>query len=160
MIDEDPFPPVDSVNIAATYFWVVLNEKKDERFSTNAKIRKIYIPKQYLVHKDELAVKGKVSTTKEKEKSRMHPYHSKKEKPSKGKNVSLKERHSFLERKGMNTSRRKIPLRFVISPPVLPGQKWHVVQHKKFPQKLTRTQKRKIQRLRAMEKRKLPEEMP
>ena len=60
----------------------------------------------------------------------------------------------------MNTSRRKIPLRFVIFPPILPGQKWHVVQHKNFPQKLTRTKKRKMQRLRDMEKRKLPEEMP
>ena len=77
MIDEDPFPLVDSVNIAATYLRVVLNEKKDERFSTNAKIRKVYIPKQYMVHKDEFAVKGKVSTTKEKEKSRMYSYYSK-----------------------------------------------------------------------------------
>ena len=34
------------------------------------------------------------------------------------------------------------------------------VQHKKFPQNLTRTQKRRMQRLRAMEKRKLPEKMP
>ena len=32
MIDEDPFPPVTSVNIAATDLRVVLNAKKDERF--------------------------------------------------------------------------------------------------------------------------------
>ena len=29
-------------------------------------------------------------------------------------------------------------------PPISLGQKWHVVQHKKFPQKLTITQKRRM----------------
>ena len=77
MIDEDPFPLVASVNITITDLRVVLNEKKDERFSPNTKIRKVWIPKQYLVHKDELAVKRKVSTAKEKEKNGMYPYHSK-----------------------------------------------------------------------------------
>ena len=43
----------------------------------------------------------------------------------------------------MNTSRGKIPPRFVVPPPVSHGQKWHVVQHKKFRQKLTITQKKK-----------------
>ena len=60
----------------------------------------------------------------------------------------------------MNISRRKIPPRFVVPSPISPGQKWHVVQHKKSPQKLTITQKRRMQRLRAMEKRQLLEEMP
>ena len=60
----------------------------------------------------------------------------------------------------MKTSRKKTPLRFVVPPPVPLGKKCHVVQHKKFSQKFTRTKKRRIQRLRAMEKRKLPEEMP
>ena len=96
-----------SVNIVSIDLRVVLNVKKDERFSPNAKIRKVWIPKQYLVHKDELAIKGKVSTTKEKKKNGRYPYNSKhkikKEKPSKGKNVSLKERHTFPEGKGMNT---------------------------------------------------------
>ena len=49
---------------------------------------------------------------------------------------------------------------FVVLPLVPPEQKRHVVQHKKFPKKLTRTQKRMMQRRRAMEKRKLLEEMP
>ena len=57
-------------------------------------------------------------------------------------------------------STRKIHLRFVIPPLVLLGQKWHVVKHKKFPQNLTKTHKRRIQRLRAMGKRQLPKEMP
>ena len=60
----------------------------------------------------------------------------------------------------MNTLRKKIPPRFVVPLPVPPEQKWHIVQYKKFPQKLTITQKRRIPRLRAMEKRELLEEMP
>ena len=88
-----------------------------------------------------------MSTTKENEKNGRYPYHSKQEikkkKSSKGKNVSPKERHIFSERKGMNTLRRKIPPRFVVPPPISLGKAWHVVQHKEFPQKLTRTQKKK-----------------
>ena len=55
--------------------------------------------------------------------------------------------------------KRKMPPRFVISSPVSHGKEWHLVKHKKFPQKLTRTQKRRMQRQRAMEKRQLPGEM-
>ena len=43
VIDEDPFPLVASVNIVAIALRVVLNAKKDERFSPNAKIRKVWI---------------------------------------------------------------------------------------------------------------------
>ena len=139
MIDEDPFPLVALFNIAATDLRAVLNKKDDERFSSNARIRKVWILKQYLVHKDELAVKGKVSTTKEKKKNGMYPYHLKQEKPSKEKNVSLKERHTFIEGKGKNTLRRKMPPKFVVPPLVPPKQRWYVVHHKKFSQKLTRT---------------------
>ena len=105
-----------------------------------------------------------MSTTREKEKNGRYPYHSKqeikKEKPFKEKNFPPKERHTFPERKGRNTSKRKIPPRFVVPFLVPPEQKWHVLQHKKFPQKLTITQKRRMKRLRAMEKWKLLEEMP
>ena len=98
-----------------------------------------------MIYKDELAVKGKVSIAKEKEKKGRYPYHSKreikKEKPSKEKNVSSKDRHTFLEEKGMDTSRRKTPLKFVVPPLVPPRKKWHVLQHKKFPQKITRIHK-------------------
>ena len=117
VVDEDPFPLVALVNIAVMDLRAFLNEKKDEKFSPNARIRKLWIPKQYLVHKDELAVKGKVSTTREKENNGRYPYYSKqeikKDKPFKEKNVTLKERHTFLERKGKNTLRRKIPPRFM-----------------------------------------------
>ena len=122
MIDEDPFPLVASVNIVATDLRALLNENKDERCSLNAKIRNVWILKQYLIHKDELEVKGKVSITKEKEKNGMYPYHSKQEKPFKRKNVSPKQRHTFPERKGKNTSRRKIPPMFVVPPPVPLGK--------------------------------------
>ena len=75
MIDEDPFPLVASVNIVATDLRAVLNVKKDERFSPNARIRKVWIPKQYLVHKDDLLVKGKVFLVREKEKNGKYSYH-------------------------------------------------------------------------------------
>ena len=52
VVDEDHFPPVALVNIVATYLRADLNEKKDEWFSPNVRIRKLWIPKQYLVHKD------------------------------------------------------------------------------------------------------------
>ena len=48
MIDEDPFPSVASVSIAAIYLRAMLNVKKDVRFSRNAWIRKVWIPKHYL----------------------------------------------------------------------------------------------------------------
>ena len=57
MIDEDPFPPVASVNIAAMDLRAILNEKKDEKFSPNVIIRNVWVPKQYLVYKDELEIK-------------------------------------------------------------------------------------------------------
>ena len=41
MVDEDPFPPVALVNIAATDMRAFPNEKEDERFSPYVKIRKV-----------------------------------------------------------------------------------------------------------------------
>ena len=103
MIDEDPVPPMASVNITSTNLKVVLNAKNDGRLSPNVRIRNVWIPKQYLVHRDELAAKKTMSTTKEKEKNGRYSYHSKreikKEKSSKGKNVSPKETY-FLREKG------------------------------------------------------------
>ena len=77
VVDEDPFPPMASINIAATDLRSILNEKEDEKFSSNVKIRKVLIPKQYLVYKVKLVVKGKVSIAREKEKNLRYPYHSK-----------------------------------------------------------------------------------
>ena len=55
----------------------MLSEKKEERFFPNAKIRKVRIPKQYLVHRDKLAAKRRMSATRENEKNGRYPYHSK-----------------------------------------------------------------------------------
>ena len=44
-------------------------------------------------------------------------------------------------------------VRCIIPPRVSLGQRWHVVQQKKFPQRLTRTQKMRMHRQRATNKR-------
>ena len=54
MIDEDPFPLIASINIAATDLRAMLTTKKVERFSLCARRRKVWIPKQYLVHMNDL----------------------------------------------------------------------------------------------------------
>ena len=46
-------------------------------------------------------------------------------------------------------------MRTIIPPMVSPGQRWHVVQHKKFHQKLFRTEKRRMQRQRGTDRRHL-----
>ena len=75
-----------------------------------------------------------------------------------GKNVSPKEKLIFSKGKGINTSTRRILPRFVVSP-LVSWTKVVVVQHKKFSQKLTKTQKIMMEILRAMKKRQLLEEM-
>ena len=137
VVDEDPFPLVVSINIAATNLRTMLNAKKVGRFSLSVRIRKVWIPKQYLVHTDDLTARRRVSTVREREKNGRYPYHSKqeikKEKFSKGDDVSPKEIYVSLGEKGMNNlSRRKMPPRFVVPPLVSHGQKWDGVKHKKF----------------------------
>ena len=66
-----------SIKIVVNDMREVLNEKNDEKFYLNEKIRKVWILKQYLVYKDELVVKGKVSTAREKENDGRYPYYSK-----------------------------------------------------------------------------------
>ena len=68
MIDEDPIPPMASINIVSTDLKAVLNAKNDGRLSRNARIRYVWIPKQYLVHRDELEAKRRMYATKGKEK--------------------------------------------------------------------------------------------
>ena len=41
VVDEGPFPPMTSVNIAAIDLRAMLKEKKDEKFSPNVKIGKV-----------------------------------------------------------------------------------------------------------------------
>ena len=79
MIDEDHVPLVTSVNIDVTDMKAMLNTKNDGRFSPNVRIRKVWIPKQYMVQRDELVTKRRMSAAKEKEKNGRYPYHSKQE---------------------------------------------------------------------------------
>ena len=74
MIDEDPFPPETSINIAATNSRVMLNAKKTKRFSLTARVRKVWIPKQYLTYKNDLVEKGRVPTAREWKKNGRYPY--------------------------------------------------------------------------------------
>ena len=53
MINEDPFPPAASINIVATDSRAMLNAKKAGIFSPSAKVRKVWIPKQYLTYKND-----------------------------------------------------------------------------------------------------------
>ena len=129
VIDENPFPPAASINITAIDSRAMLTAKKARRFSPSARVRKVWIPKQYFTYKNDLVAKERVSAARE-------------------------------WKKGMNDpSKRKISQIFIVPPIISPLQEWHVVQHKKFPQKLTRTRKRKMHRQSAMEKRQLPGEM-
>ena len=45
VIDKDLFPPTASINTTTFDFKAMLNTKKAEEFSPNAKIRKVWIPK-------------------------------------------------------------------------------------------------------------------
>ena len=46
-------------------------------------------------------------------------------------------------------------VRCIIPLMVSPSQRWHVVEHKKFPQRLSKTEKRRMQRQRAVDRRQL-----
>ena len=136
VIDEDPFPPVASINIAATDSRAMLNAKKVERFSLSAMVRNVWIPKQYLTYRNDLAAKRRVPATREWKKNGRYPYPSfedskqevKNKKFYKENNVSPKERHVSPREKGMNDpSRRKIPQRFIVPPTISLVQEWHVV---------------------------------
>ena len=76
VIDEDPFPPIASINIAAIDLRTLLNAEKAGGFSPSAKNRKVWIPKQYLVYMDDLETRRKVSVTRERKKNGRYPYHS------------------------------------------------------------------------------------
>ena len=81
-----------------------------------------------------------------------HPFEDSKQEAknknfSKGNIFSPKERYFSPRGRSMNNlAKREMPPTFVISPTISPVQKWHVVQHKNFPQKLTRTKTMRMQR--------------
>ena len=80
VIDEDPFPPVALINIAATDLRALLNAKKVEGFSPSVKIRKVWIPNKYLVYIDDLVVERGVFAVREKKKEGHLNYSSRKKK--------------------------------------------------------------------------------
>ena len=98
VIDDDPFLLITSINIVATDLRVMFNAKKVRRFSLSATIRKVWIPKQYLVYMDDLTVRRRVSATRGRKIYGRYPYHSfedskhelKKKKFSKGNEVFQK----------------------------------------------------------------------
>ena len=55
LIDEDPFPLAASINIATNIATIdsraMLNGKKAGKFSPSARVRNVWIPKQYLTYK-------------------------------------------------------------------------------------------------------------
>ena len=148
VIDEDPFPLVASINIAATDLRAVLNAKKDGRFSPNSTIRKLWIPNQYLVHRDELEAKRRVSIVKKKKKENngRYPYHSKqeikKEKSSK-KRMFLQKRDILFQGERAFTLQEGKYLQDWLPLLLSHLDKSGICMHKKFPQKLIRTKKNK-----------------
>ena len=107
VIDEDPLPSIASINIDAIDSRAMLSVKKAGKFSPSARVRKVWIPKQYLTYKYDLVAKGKVSAAREKGKNARYLYHpfedskqeAKNKNFSKGNIFSPKERY-FLQGEG------------------------------------------------------------
>ena len=89
VIDEDPFTPTTSINIAATNSRAILNAKKARRFSLSAKVITVWIPKKYLTYKNDLAAKRKVSTSREIGKKGRYPYYPFEDSKHKAKNKNF-----------------------------------------------------------------------
>ena len=70
------FPPIASINIAATDLRTMLNEKNAGRFSPRARIRNVCISKHFLAHMDNLATRRRVFVAKEREKNGRYPNQS------------------------------------------------------------------------------------
>ena len=52
-IDEDPFPPVATINAASADLGAITEPKKMEKLSPDPKIRKVWVPKYCLVKVDQ-----------------------------------------------------------------------------------------------------------
>ena len=137
LVDEDPFPPVANVNAATFDLREVLNARRKQRRSEvdhselhpERVIRKVWVPKKYLV-KEERA-----------------QWYPKKEQKARAWSLPRAQPPTVF------SSHRKQP-RFVAPSTVKPGNQWHIVEHKKFLEKLSRTQKRRLLREKAALRRK------
>ena len=65
VIGEDTFPLVASINTVAFDLKAVMNSKKVRGIPLSPRIRKVWIPKQYLTYKNDLDVERKVSVVRE-----------------------------------------------------------------------------------------------
>ena len=75
VIREDTFAHATSINTIAFDLKVVMNSKKLRGIPPSLRIRKVWIPKQYLTYKNDLVVERGVFVVKEKKKGG-HPNHS------------------------------------------------------------------------------------
>ena len=134
------FPEKKEVVMIDEDLRTLINSKKARGITPNPNIRKVWIPKQYLIYNNELIGERRVPGVRENKKNRGNPNHSSgknamwfgheatNERFSKENNVSPKKRHAFPREKGMNDpSRRKMSQRFIIPSIVSPRQEWPVV---------------------------------
>ena len=101
MIDEDPFPLVASINIAAMDSRAMLNAYKAGGFSPSVKVRKVWILKQYLTYKNDLATKGRVPLAREWKKNGKYPYHSFENSKQEAKNKKFSKEKNALQKRDM-----------------------------------------------------------
>ena len=73
VIDEDLFPPVASINTTTFELRALIDSKKTRRITTGPKIRNLWIPKQYLISKNDLIVERRVSAVRENKKNGRNP---------------------------------------------------------------------------------------
>ena len=68
LIDEDAYPPVASINTIVFYFKALIDSNKVRGIPPSLKIRNIWIPKQYLTYKNDVAAERGVSIVRENKK--------------------------------------------------------------------------------------------
>ena len=110
LVDENPFPPVATVNITTFDLRSLINHKRRMREEMKRKRKPLY--KNVWVRKSETLEKAQGSSNQEGS-SRFQAFPKK-----------------YFQRNSP---------KFIVPPKVAPGNQWHRVQHKKFPQTLTRT---------------------
>ena len=76
MIGKDPFPSVASINTYGFDFKALMNSKKKKAIPPSIRIRKLWIPKQYLTYKNYLTLERGVFAVIEKKKNGKNPNHS------------------------------------------------------------------------------------
>lgn len=169
-IDEDPFPPVASINVNDTDLRNLLNEKQGKR------VRRCWIPKGQMFQASEKFHDGKERyfqtsrTRNDRESMAFRPrirhffdrptqdsHYFRGESLQYGSKQNQSFNHDPIRRKivpGIGTNRRyESGPRYVRPTRKEITEEWKVATHKKFPRPLTRTQKRRLLRERAAARR-------